>query len=128
MIESRLEDGGIGGAIHHPAVFFTQKGAVSGQRTAAKPSMYGPETWAEFGGFEPFVDEFVVGRFLGFEPRQVLEMARAGEIPAHPFGHTRKRWRFRLSEVEEHFSGIHNRAGAKMRTAVPATKERNRLG
>lgn len=84
--------------------------------------------WEEFGGFEPYVDEHVIGRFLDLEPRQVLEKARRGEIPAHPIGHTRKQWRFRLSEVENHFSAIHNGASAKMRAAVPGTRERNRLG
>jgi hypothetical protein len=32
----------------------------------------------------------------------VLEMARAGEIPAHPIGRgKRKTWRFRLSELAD---------------------------
>lgn len=54
--------------------------------------------------FEPFVDEHVVARFLQLAPRRILEMARTGEIPAHPIGRTRKTWRFRLSEIDAHFS------------------------
>jgi hypothetical protein len=54
--------------------------------------------------FEPFVDELVVARFLQLTPRRVLEMARKNEIPAHPIGHTRKTWRFRMSEIDAHFS------------------------
>lgn len=125
---SRPESGAIGSTVHQSLVIPMR--AHASQRRAGNAAIYGPETWAEFGGFEPFVDEVVIGRFLGIEPRQVLAMARAGEIPAHPIGlgQRRKRWRFRLSEVEAHFNVVHNRTGAKMQAAVPGTKERNRLG
>ena len=127
-VESHPHFGVSGGAVHESIV--VSMPARTCQHATAKSSAYGRECWAEFGGFEPFVDEFVIGRFLGIEPRQVLEMARAGEVPAHPvgLGHARKRWRFRLSEVEAHFSAIHNRTGAKMPQAVPVTRKRNRLG
>lgn len=36
----------------------------------------------DFRGYEPFVDEEVIARFLQITPRRVLEMARDGEIPA----------------------------------------------
>src|SRR5215469_10539906 len=49
------------------------------------------------GLFEPFVNEHVIARFLEVTPRRVLEMARKGDIPAHPIGHVRKTWRFRMS-------------------------------
>ena len=51
---------------------------------------------------EPFVSAEVVAEFLSITRRQVLEMARKGELPARPLrtGH-RKTWRFRLSEVSE---------------------------
>ena len=50
---------------------------------------------------EPFVDAEAVAAFLCIKRRQVLEMARAGKIPAHPLlGSRRKVWRFRLSEVD----------------------------
>lgn len=59
---------------------------------------------AEFGQFEPFVDEHVIARFLDITPRRVLEMARVGEIPAHPIGSgIGKTWRFRISEIADHF-------------------------
>jgi hypothetical protein len=86
------------------------------------------EPWREFGGFEPFVDEVVVGRFLQLEPRRVLEMARDNELPAHPIGKIRKTWRFLISEIAAHFGSQNRNAGAKMPAAVPGTKERNRLG
>ena len=49
---------------------------------------------------EPFVDAETAAEFLCVTRRRVLEMARAGEIPAHPMGRgKRKTWRFRLSEL-----------------------------
>lgn len=51
---------------------------------------------------EPFVDAIRAAEFLCITPRRLAEMARAGEIPAHPIGSgRRKTWRFRLSEVAE---------------------------
>jgi len=72
-----------------------------------------------------FVDEHVIGRFLQIAPRRVLEMARRGEIPAHPIGHKRKTWRFRLSEIEAYFSAPEARnVGATISAAVPGTQNR----
>jgi hypothetical protein len=76
---------------------------------------------ASFGSFEPFVDEHVIARFLQVAPRRVLEMARKGELPAHPIGRTRKTWRFRVSEVAAHFS---NTGHATMPAAVPGATRR----
>jgi excisionase family DNA binding protein len=51
---------------------------------------------------EPFVDAGTVAQFLCVTRRQVLELARAGRIPAHPLvGSRRKVWRFKLSEVDD---------------------------
>ena len=51
---------------------------------------------------EPFVDANRASEFLAITRRRVLEMARAGEIPAHAIGEgKRKMWRFRLSELAE---------------------------
>lgn len=51
---------------------------------------------------EPFVDASKAAEFLVITRRRVLEMARAGEIPAHAIGEgTRKMWRFRLSELAD---------------------------
>jgi hypothetical protein len=82
----------------------------------------------EFGSFEPYVDEFVIARFLQIEPRRVLEMARAEEIPGHPIGRTRKTWRFRLSEIDAHFSALRKPVRATMAPAVPGTPERKHRG
>jgi hypothetical protein len=49
---------------------------------------------------EPFVDATRVAEFLGIKPRRILEMARAGHIPAYPLGTgARRTWRFRLTEI-----------------------------
>jgi len=49
---------------------------------------------------EPFVTAERVAEFLGLTRRQVLTMARTGEIPAHPIsGRKRHVWTFRISEV-----------------------------
>jgi excisionase family DNA binding protein len=51
---------------------------------------------------EPFVDANRAAEFLVITRRRVLEMVRAGEIPAHAIGKgARKMWRFRLSELAE---------------------------
>jgi hypothetical protein len=49
---------------------------------------------------EPFVDAARAAEFLSLKPRRVLELARSGELPAHPLGGgVRRIWRFRLSEL-----------------------------
>jgi excisionase family DNA binding protein len=54
---------------------------------------------------EPFVDVDTAAEFLVITRRHLLELARAGEIPAHPIGGgRRKTWRFRLSEIADAIS------------------------
>ena len=49
---------------------------------------------------EPFVDATRAAEWLGITSRRLLEMARAGQIPAYPLGvGSRKTWRFRLQEI-----------------------------
>ena len=49
---------------------------------------------------EPFVDATRAAEWLGITSRRLLEMARAGQIPAYPLGAgSRKTWRFRLQEI-----------------------------
>ena len=49
---------------------------------------------------EPFVDADEAGKFLSLPRRRVLDLARAGKLPAHPIGDGARRvWRFRLSEI-----------------------------
>lgn len=91
----------------------------------AQPYLDSPE----LAGFEPFVDEHVVACFLQIAPRRVLEMARKGEIPAHPIGRIRKTWRFRISEIDAHFSAKpENQPGVTIAMAVPRTQKRKHLG
>jgi hypothetical protein len=54
---------------------------------------------------EPFVDANRAAEFLVITRRHLLELARAGDIPAHPIGSgNRKTWRFRLSEIADAIS------------------------
>jgi len=49
---------------------------------------------------ERFVDADEAGEFLSLNRRRILELARAGKLPAHPIGEgSRRVWRFRLSEI-----------------------------
>ena len=49
---------------------------------------------------EPFVDAARAAEFASLRRRRLLELARTGEIPAHPIGDgRRRRWYFRLSEI-----------------------------
>jgi len=52
-------------------------------------------------------------------------MARKNQLPVHPIGDKRKTWRFRLSEIEAHFSARARRQDpATIDPAVPITQER----
>jgi hypothetical protein len=80
-----------------------------------KPSTQ-PSPRLPFSGYEPFVDEEVIAKFLNITSRRVLEMARACEIPAHAIGKgSRNTWRFRISEIDAHFA-----AKRKPARAVPS--------
>jgi hypothetical protein len=49
---------------------------------------------------EGFVDADEAGKFLSLNRRRILELARAGKLPAHPIGDGARRiWRFRFSEL-----------------------------
>jgi len=69
--------------------------------------------------FEPFVTPETAAQHLAMKRRRVLDMARAGEIPGHPFrtGKKQKRkvWRFKLSELD---------AAAKVKEEVPEVPAR----
>ena len=49
---------------------------------------------------ESFVDATKAAEFMNLRPRRLLQLARAGLIPAYPVGDGQRRvWRFRLSEI-----------------------------
>ncbi|MGA3104750.1 MAG: helix-turn-helix domain-containing protein [Terriglobales bacterium] len=74
---------------------------------------------------EPFVDASDVAQFLAITRRQVLELARAGKIPAHPLlGSRRKVWRFKLSEVDAAIAGGSGKPAES--TIVPAAPKSQR--
>jgi hypothetical protein len=78
---------------------------------------------------EPFVAADTAARFLCITRRRILEMSRAGEIPAHPIGRgKRKQWRFRLSELADAF--VEKRPAAKLGSKVSSTPAvpGNRIG
>jgi hypothetical protein len=55
---------------------------------------------------EPFVEADEAASFLHYSIRSVMQMARDGKIPAHPFGDgSRKRWFFLISELAEFVRG-----------------------
>ena len=64
---------------------------------------------------EAFTDADRAAEFLCVTRRRVLEMARSGEIPAHPIGRTRKTWHFRLSELAGAIAGQGQENGARKR-------------
>jgi excisionase family DNA binding protein len=52
---------------------------------------------------EPYVSPEKAAAFLNTNRLKVVRMARAGALPAHPFGTGRRRqWRFKLSELDKH--------------------------
>jgi hypothetical protein len=54
----------------------------------------------QFFAVEPFVDADAVAEFLSVKRKTVLDWARAGAVPAHPFGRGKRVvWRFRISEI-----------------------------
>jgi hypothetical protein len=56
---------------------------------------------------EHYVDAVTAAKFLGINPRYLLQLARAGKLPGHPLslGTRRSRiWRFRISELQEKLS------------------------
>jgi hypothetical protein len=73
---------------------------------------------------EPFVDAEKAAAFLCLRTRRVLELARAGFIPAYPLGDGQRRvWRFRLSEVASAIAGLHH--GVDSTRQFPAPIEEN---
>jgi excisionase family DNA binding protein len=52
---------------------------------------------------EHFVTATEVAEHLKITRRQVLQMARKNQLPAHPicFGRQRRIWRFKIGEVDE---------------------------
>jgi excisionase family DNA binding protein len=76
---------------------------------------------------EPFVDANTAAKFLVITRRRVLEMARAGEIPAHAIGEgTRKMWRFRLSELAEAIVAKKPAANARISGIIDTGSPRSR--
>ena len=57
--------------------------------------------------FEPFVSADAVACYVGIERRQVMQLTRAGKLPAYPLDPEAKRkaWRYKLSEVDAMISG-----------------------
>jgi excisionase family DNA binding protein len=74
---------------------------------------------------EPFVAPDMAAKFLCITRRRVLEMARAGEIPAHPVGRgKRKQWRFRLSELADAFVAEKPGSGVRKQGIIDAGSPR----
>lgn len=63
--------------------------------------------------FEPFVSADAVACYVGIERRQVMQLTRAGKLPAYPLDPEAKRkaWRYKLSEVDAIISGSRKQLG-----------------
>jgi len=73
---------------------------------------------------EPFVDVDVAAQFLVITRRHLLQLARGGQIPAHPIGAGKRRmWRFRLSEIA---NAISTDAHTRKRDIISAGSPRSR--
>ena len=78
---------------------------------------------------EPFVAADIAAEFLCITRRRILEMARAGEIPAHPLGQgKRKQWRFRLSELADAFVAESPVPECRRKVLSKAAVPGNRIG
>jgi hypothetical protein len=65
---------------------------------------------------ERFVNADVAAEFLSVKRKTILDWARAGAIPAHPFGKGKRViWRFRISEIASHNKSVQG----TMNSAVP---------
>ena len=54
---------------------------------------------------EPFVSATEASEFVRLHPATVQRLAREGTLPGHPVGNgQRRRWRFRLSELQDWLS------------------------
>ena len=52
---------------------------------------------------EPYVSPEEAAEFLKTNRLKIIRMARSGALPAHPLGvGTRRQWRFKLSELDNH--------------------------
>jgi excisionase family DNA binding protein len=80
---------------------------------------------------ERFVDADEAAKFLSLNRRRILELARAGKLPAHPIGEgARRLWRFRLSELANALSAAgasgfspHRRGGMVQLSTHPCMVE-----
>jgi hypothetical protein len=83
--------------------------AIVQERAESGPVLYSsserrPSIVAEVlpPALEPFVTAKEAAAFLRIASRRLLEMARSGQLPAHPIGcGKRHTWRFRLSELAQ---------------------------
>jgi excisionase family DNA binding protein len=74
---------------------------------------------------ESFVDADVAAEFLMVKRKTILDWARSGVIPAHPFGRGKRVvWRFRISEIarSDRETPGHNGSGSP---AIARTEKRN---
>ena len=77
---------------------------------------------------EHFVDADQAAKFLSLTRCRVLDLARAGKLPAHPIGDgARCVWRFRLSEIAAAIAapqkyGFISERRARMVRCQPETK------
>lgn len=76
----------------------------------------GIERWGASDMMERAFSARAAAEFLGTSDKHVMRMAREGKLPGHPLGEgiQRRRWRFKLSELDEWMrsrnnAGFHSR-------------------
>ncbi len=88
----------LGNIIHQNVAGLGVPGSVAERRNSIQ-TLQAPDP--PLTGVEHFVDAAVAAQFLRIARKTILRMARLGTLPGYPIGNgKRKRWRFRLGELE----------------------------
>jgi helix-turn-helix protein len=88
----------LGNIIHQIVAGLGVSRSVAERRNSIQ-TLQAPES--PLTGAEHFVDAAVAAQFLRMARKTILRMARLGTLPGYPIGNgKRKRWRFRLRELE----------------------------
>lgn len=73
---------------------------------------------------EPYVGAVEAAKFLSIHPRTLAQMARQGDVPAHPLSNGQRRvWRFLLSELDV---WMRERIHSRCRPCSPRRREISR--
>jgi hypothetical protein len=112
-LPARRSDSSAGQALLRPKNGTTVKETIIGPQTCIEP----PQKQA----VEHYVGAAEAAQFLFLHPRTLTQMARQGDVPAHPLGDGQRRvWRFLLSELDW---WMRNRVDSPCRPCSPNRRE-----